>query len=347
MVVRLSPLSERMTAPPQLPMPVHPDVADWRPATVADVDDLWELLRALGRADHPNYTITREEVAEGFGFSHVHAEFDTLSGYDANGRVVAHGSVTLSPGQDTLVRSILDGGVHPELRARGIGRQLLAWQIARAQQQLATSSKPLPGWIQAFTDERAPQNSRLFERAGLTCVRYFLSLDRRLDEPVQSITLGAGIRLAPYSAALSPAVKAARDESFRDHWSSQPISDEGWSSFVDGETFRTELSFVAYGTDAFGSESLVGFIMTTVNEDDWAEAGYSSSYINLVGVLRGWRGRHIAQALLAAQMTASRNLGHERVTLDVDSDSPTGALALYTGMGFFATNRELAFTLEY
>ena len=42
-----------------------------------------------------------------------------------------------------------------------------------------------------------------------------------------------------------------------------------------------------------------------------------------------------------------RATGHERATLDVDSTSPTGALDPYTGMGFFATNREFAYVLEF
>lgn len=100
-------------------------------------------------------------------------------------------------------------------------------------------------------------------------------------------------------------------------------------------------------TEPDGREHVVGFIMSSVNEEDWAAAGYRSSYIGLVGALNGWRGRHIAQALLAAQLAASRAAGHERATLDADSASPTGALDLYTGMGFFATNREAAYVLEF
>ena len=116
---------------------------------------------------------------------------------------------------------------------------------------------------------------------------------------------------------------------------------------MTGPSFVGKLSFVAFGTEPDGSEHVVGFIMSSVNEQDWAAAGSRSSYIGLVGVLSGWRGRHIAQALLATQLTTSRAAGHERATLDVDSASPTGALGFHTGMGFFATNRKLAHVLEY
>lgn len=342
-----SPLSARVMAPAQLPLPEHADIARWRAATAADIDALWELEKAIGVADHPNYVPEREDISVVFDFSFVDVASDTLVGLDADGRMVAYGLVVLQPGQQTLVKSNLGGGVLPEMRGRGIGRELLNWQIARARQQLATSDKELPGWIMASCDERAPQNSRLYERAGLLCTRYFLSLDRRLSEPIREVPLADGIRVAGYTPDLSAAVHAARDLSFMDHWSSQAIPEESWNAYVTGPSFVDELSFVALGTEPDGSEHVVGFVLSSVNEADWAAAGYRSSYIGLVGVLGAWRGRHIAQALLAAQLAASRAAGHERATLDVDSASPTGALDLYTGMGFFPTNRELAYVLEF
>jgi len=347
MVDSLRPLHDRVTAPASLPIPSHPDVAAWRPATAADVDGIWRLAQVMDEADHPNYLATRDETAEEFGFSHFHPELDSLVGLDAEGAIVANAMVILPPGQETLVRSVLFGGVHPELRGRGIGRQLFAWQLGRARQQLATSSKRLPGWIIASADERAPQNARLYERAGLSLARHFLALERVLADPIRAFGLADGIRIAPYLPEFSAAVHSARDEAFMDHWSSQPVSEENWNAFVDSDVFRADLSFVALGTDPGGAELVVGFILSSVNEADWERQGFPGSYIDLVGVQREWRGRHIAQALLAEQLRAGRSAGHERATLDVDSAGATGALGLYTGMGFTPTNRSVAFTLEF
>lgn len=341
------PLSERVTAPSRIDLPAHPDIAEWRAATAADIDGIWQLDRAMGSVDHPNYLATRDEIAEDFAFSHFDAERDSAVGLDSSGRIVATGICMLPPGQETLVRSILFGGVHPSMRGRGIGRQLLEWQLARASQQLASSSKALPGWIMVFTDERAPQNSRLFERAGMRLVRYFASLERTLQEPIRSFELADGIRVEQYRPEFSAAVHAARNEVFMDHWGSQPVSDEMWESLVGAEIFRADLSFVAFAADPGGDDEVVGFLMTSVNEDDWQNQGFTGSYIDLVGVQKRWRGRHIAQALLAAQLEAGRAFGHERTTLDVDADSPTGALGLYTGMGFYPTQRSRAYTLEF
>jgi len=347
MAETVRPLSERVSAPVELALPEHVDIARWRAATSADIDAIWDLVLAISRVDHPNFLAAREEVAEDFGFSFFDATTDSLLGFSANGALLAYGTVIISPGRRTLVKSKVSGGVHPQWRARGIGRVLLEWQLGRARQQLASSEQTLPGWIQAYADERAPQNARLLEHAGLSVARYFVELQRVLADPIRGGELGEGLRLAPYSAGVSVAVHAAHDEAFADHWSSQPLSDESWASFTAAETFRSELSFVVYGTDAAGREQVAGYLLSTVNPDDWEGAGFSSSYIALVGVLRDWRGRHIAQALLGAHLVASRAAGHDRATLDVDTDSPTGAVGLYTGMGFVAAHRELVFTREF
>lgn len=343
----LSPLHDRITAPADLPLPRHSDVALWRPATPADIDGIVELQQGMAEIDHPNWSATREDTAEVFDLSYFGAERDSLAGLDTDGRIIAYATVVFPPGQETLVRSLLQGGVHPSARGRGIGRQLLDWQLGRAKQQLASSSKRLPGWIMVDTDERAQQNVLLFERAGLTATRYFLEVERILDEPIRTFEIASDIRIEKYRPELSKAVHAAYNEAFLDHWGSQPKNEEAWQNFVMSKTFRADLSFLALGHGQDGTERVVGFVLSTVNEEDWKRQGFTGSYIELVGILREWRGKRIAQALLSEQLKASQELGYDRAALDVDSDSPTGAMGLYSGMGFVPAEQEIAFTMKF
>ena len=84
-----------------------------------------------------------------------------------------------------------------------------------------------------------------------------------------------------------------------------------------------------------------------MNHDDWALQGFSSTYIDLIGVARHRRGQKLAPAVIAAQLRGAAAAGLERAILDVDTASPTGAHTLYTGMGFVATEREVALVLAY
>jgi len=321
------PLSERVDAPAELqPAPV-PGIA-WRPAALDDVDDLVALSAAMAALDHPDWSEPRDEIEELLTLSFVDAARDTLLG-ETDGRVVAFGQALAPFEPETIVRSVLLGGVHPEFRGRGIGRSLLGWLEGRGRQQLAAFRLDLPGWLMAYSQDRNPGGARLLERAGFATARYFAQLERTLDGPIPELELPAPLRMVNASLELSAATRTAKNSAFRDHWGSQPTPVEAWDNFMTASTRRLDLSYLALDGD-----EVVGLVILDVNEDDWARQGYPSSYISLVGVVAPWRRRGVAPVLLAASLRASRDAGLERTALDVDSENPTGALGLYTGMGF-------------
>lgn len=338
----MTPLRDRVVAPATLPLPTSMDGIRWRAATVADVDPILEAMRAVDAADHPHFVTTREEVEDDLSHSYVDLERDSGLAVDREGRVIAYGLVVLSPGQETLVRSILIGGVRPSDRGRGIGRQLLAWQEARALQQFATSDKRLPGWMIVWTDERAAATVRLAERFGFRISRYFLELRRDLVEPVIARPLD-GFEVVPFTAERSEAVRLARNDAFRDHWGSQPTTREDWEEMVSRAVFRPDLSFLALAPDG----EIAGLVLSEVNEEDFEPQGFTSAYIDLVGVPRAFRRRGVAPALLSRTLEAIAAAGLEKVVLDVDAESPTGALGLYTGVGFTEANRSVQLNKEF
>ncbi|MGO4104329.1 GNAT family N-acetyltransferase [Leifsonia sp. YAF41] len=348
MIEAVSNLAARVDAPTRLDLPRHPEVQIWRPADREDLDQVWRLSRTVAQADHPNHLTTREGVTALFSRHYFQPEWDSLLGFDDAGRLVAAGMVHLPSGRKNVARSIVIGGVHPDLRGRGIGRTLLAWQIGRAKQQLAHSGEELPGWVLAFADERAPRKRRLLESTGFALRRHFVALERVLADPIATIDLVDGVRLTRFSEQLSTRVHEARDAAFEDHWGSQPMSEETWEAFIGGSSFRPELSAVALAASPHGrGDMVVGFGLGSVNAADWPHQGFRGSYIDMLGVVPEWRGRRLASAVLCAQLLASRNAGYERVTLDVDADSQTGAYRLYQRQGFTPAHQKFAYTIEY
>jgi ribosomal protein S18 acetylase RimI-like enzyme len=297
----------------------------------------------MDRVDHPTYAATREEVEEELSHSYVDLANDSLIGVDEDGTFVAYGLVILPPGQETLVRSILQGGVHPDSRGDGIGRELLAWQESRALQQLARSDKTLPGWILANAEEKTKDAAALFARAGFEKSRWFFGLERKLADPIPEVSPDGGVTIVTYSPRFSAATHVAKNDAFRDHWGSQPSTDEQWESMVKMDAFHEEVSYVALSPEG----EVVGLLLTFVVEDDWKLQGYSSGYIGLVGVVREWRKKRIAPALLARAFEGYREAGYERAQLDVDAENPTGALGLYQGVGFTEKTRSISFTKTF
>lgn len=340
------PLSRRVDAPSELALPSHPDVATWRAATPDDIDAVLDAQRLADGVDHPEWVTPREDLEDDYRASHVDLARDSLVAFDADGRVAAHGYVILGPGQETRVQSYLFGTVRPDLRGRGIGGRLLDWQLGRSRQQLASSDKTLPGWSMVHAAQGNTAAIALAERAGFEVARYFTSMNRVVADPIPDIAPVDGIRIVPCTPDLFEATRVARNDAFRDHWGSQPRPPEQWATFTGGSLYRSDLSWVAVTGDGENSR-VVGLALSVLNEDDWEPQGYTSGYIALIGVVRDWRGRRLAPALIARLLASYRDAGLERAVLDVDTASPTGANGLYERMGFVPTSREVALVIEY
>ncbi len=338
----LRPLRERIPAPPEVRLPDALDGVTWRPATSDDAPAITGLLEAMSRRDHPDWSESLAEIVDELEHSWIDLPLDSALAHDADGALVAWGLVIEMPEPESLLRVILPGGVHPERRGQGLGRRLLAWQRARAEQRLSRSDSILPAWVLSYAPDRAPEHGRLLERSGFEPARYFTSLVAVLEGADLERPLPDGVRVEPMSVKRSEAVRRAKNASFADHWGSQPATVEGWSSMLALPSARPDLSRIALVDD-----EVVGFVLTDINEDDWGRQGFTGCYIGLVGTVREWRGRGLASALLADVMRAAREAGLERVVLDVDAENPTGALGVYTRLGFAATSRDVSYRIAY
>ncbi len=190
--------------------------------------------------------------------------------------------------------------------------------------------------------ERNASATRLAERAGLEPVRWFSKMQRDLADDIPEPPLPRDLELATVTPADLERLRVARNDSFRDHWGSQPWTAEEWAAEHGRSTFRPDLSVMALDGDR-----VAGFVLTHVYEEDFAAQGYRGGELPLVGVIRDHRGRGIAPALIAETLRRHRAAGYERVSLSVDAENPSGALGLYTGLGFAPTTRTIAFVERF
>ena len=343
----LAPLAHRVRAPETAPVPPATLGLRWRPLERADAAAWHGLVAAIEDADQPPYRTDLDEVEERFDAAWRDWPQDSLVGVDAEGNLRAYGTVEVRPGDATALRAFLDGGVHPEVRGRGIGRAVLAWQDARGRQKLAASGKELPARLAAFCDDGAPGTERLLRAGGFEPRRYYRSMRRDLAAPLPVVELGPGLRLAPWSPELDEQVRLAHNDAFRYHGGSQPATRESWGS--NRAKFAPSWSFVVVddaAADAPDGTVVAGYALSDRYEQDWAVAGYTSGYTATLGVRRAYRGRRLAPALLAASMAAFRDDGMQYAELDVDTENPSGAHGLYARLGYEVTHGSALYSIE-
>ncbi|CAN5434184.1 hypothetical protein BH10ACT4_BH10ACT4_01900 [soil metagenome] len=125
------------------------------------------------------------------------------------------------------MRSILVGGVSPAHRGRGIGRAFLEWQYGRARQQLASSSKSLPGCVVVSADRGAEGRGPTIGRAGFVPTRWFHGLTHFLGVKSipEAVTIG-GVRIVPFPPEFSAEAHQVRDAAFAGVGSSKAMRDE-------------------------------------------------------------------------------------------------------------------------
>jgi ribosomal protein S18 acetylase RimI-like enzyme len=158
---------------------------------------------------------------------------------------------------------------------------------------------------------------------------------------------GHTARIEPWTTRLSEETREARNDAFRDHWGSQPMSADRWQALITDDEFAPDLSFIAVEYSCTGPR-VVGFLIAMVHGADWAGQGFSSSYVHLVGTVRSHRGQGIARRLLLRHLQSAQDRGLDKATLDVDSENTGGAMPLYENVGFVATATQRAYvqTLE-
>jgi mycothiol synthase len=256
---------------------------------------------------------------------------DTRLLFTPDGALVAAGLVPTPP--DGGFRIDLFGGVHPQWRGRGIGRDLLGWELSRAA-DIHRAVAPDAEWeIHAGAQVADDGTLRLYRRFGLTPVRYWFDMVAS-TAPAAPPVPPEGLRYGAYRTAYEKELYEAHMDAFTDHWGFQRRDFEDWATLtVRSESFLPQASALA-----FDSGRVVGYVLS------YAEADPARIYIGQVGVRRPWRRRGLAGALLSQALDAARTVGKDSALLGVDADSPTGAVGVYERVGFSVQTRSVTYS---
>ena len=222
------------------------------------------------------------------------------------------------------------GRVHPDWEGRGLGEALVTWTERLATDRLASGGDPFK--LRLSCDVAHASARALYERRGYMHARTMWDMGRELEADEVEIPPPDGVTIRTFEIGRDERTfHRVSNDAFAEHWGSTPTPYESFAAqwWGDPEFDPTKI-FLA---EVDGRE---------VGECAWIvfETG---GYVASVGVLKDWRGRGIAQALLRRAMADMARLGHRDVLLSVDSENATGAVGVYEKVGMRVRRRSLVF----
>ena len=298
--------------------PVQPDV---------DAAALVELVNA--DAAHVGNPIrdSIEEMMEELTGGEIDVARDTLIAVLPDGSAIgwAFAQRVTNPEKP---RVFLFGRVHPAHQGRGIGRALLRWTKARAEEIL--DGHP-GGTVQVQNFEGDTRARRLCESEGARAIRWFAEMVHTFANTREEIAspLPAGLRVVPYAEVDTEKLRLLHNHCFADHWGSSPMTEVSWCERIEASSVRLAASEVVI--DEHGTP--VAYQISEEFPQD-AETLGNLRWLATLGVHREHRGKGLATYLIQRHLSQARREGFEGSMLGVDSDSLTGANALYERLGY-------------
>jgi GNAT superfamily N-acetyltransferase len=345
---RVIPEDNRFESDPTAVFPEDPGLPDgWlaEPPDASDETDvlrLTSLLRNHERAGRGWAGASEDDVLVEVS-EHGLAMRENLVVRDHTGDIRAWGSVHDRSVGRMLYVHIVDRTLE-EGPARQCSEVLFTWAEAQAQavgaarglevQQIDTG---------AFADD--DRQHQWLQGRGFTKVRTWWQMSRSVmpEEaelvPSPELWEANGVRFRsvrrqgdgmPEEADLR-AVHDVLEGAFTDHFNS---SEESFEEFLrrlrEDPGHRWDHWWLAELLDGEEPQAC-GALVGTVSE---SAKGPDGSYVSYLGVLESARGRGVAKGLLHTIIADAADRDRDRVGLEVDADSPTGADGLYVAMGW-------------
>lgn len=309
----------------------------WTHLTKDTVAEWSELTHVLGEVDGTEEFYEPEDLAEELEESGFDPTRDSW-GVWADDVMIGYGQVYAATNLDRegRVRCHLGGGIHPDWRARGIGRELVTRQEVRAVELAATRHPGASAYLRADGGLAGSSARQLLTHLGYAVCRYFNHLTRPLPGDALAVPELDGVALICPGPEHESAMLTAHNAAFVDHWGSVPSGPESWHDYWTSRTQRWPVSTLA--VDASGEVLAYTVCGQFVPRE---------LYVAIVGTVPEARGRGLAAACLARTIGLATDSGeYDVIELDVDSDSLTGATRLYERLGFEAKRTTAAMQKE-
>ena len=291
-----------------------------RAPVVADAPRLAALLNAHAVAVEGEESTTEDEVRSWFSLPGLQPEHDMRVAVAPDGDLVGYADIA---GQET-------GPLHVDLRVPPDDAWATPALLDAMEARAAERGSP-PRALRVHGSSSDDAVVALLRARGYAVVRSSFRMETSVGAEPAAPAWPSGIKVrASRGPDDLPAIHAAAEEAFADHWGYEPLAFEEWCRWNVRDTLDPSLWFLAED----GGE-VAGISLCRLDETPDRTLGW----VSILGVRRAWRGRGLARALLLHSFDALRLRGCTRVGLGVDSQNTTGAVRLYESVGMRVAHR--------
>lgn len=275
-----------------------------------DLDAVVELLRAVEEGDTGEAEWDAKQLREHWDTIDLDRDAWLV---ELDGRLAGYADLEVRPAG----RMMGDGYVHPELRGRAVGGELLRLTEDEARRRMEGIEGRV--YLQNATTAKADE---LYRSRGYETVRRF----RRMAVELKSApdpTPPPGVEVRPLRPGEEQVVHELVEEAFAEHWEHRRRTfDEFAERTFSRDDYDPTLCAVAEADGELAGASL----------NWWKDMG-DWGWIGTIGVPTRFRGRGIGEALMRWSFAEFLRRGECRVALGVDAQNETGATRLYERLG--------------
>jgi len=200
-----------------------------------------------------------------------------------------------------------------------------------------------PRVLRAWCRKVNPVQPDFYGSRGYEPSRYFFVLSRPIEEPIGDYPIPEGLEIREAKPEHYRTIWDANHAAFKDHWGYEEPTEAMFKTWqVEKRYFQPHLWKIAWDGD-----EVAGQVGNYVDEVENKELNRKRAYTEEISVGRKWRGRGLAKALIAASIHMFQDMGKfTETTLGVDADNPSGALKLYTSMGYIEDHAQTSMVMS-
>jgi len=300
-----------------------------------DLPAMLAVVLGSKEIDHLERTDTLEEITRNYQHLVNSDPYQDVLLAEVADQVVGYTRVWWEQEDSGLTNYFHINFLLPEWRGNGIRRSLLQAAEHRLRQIAAGHASDGPRFLASFCADTETHLESLLIEVGYEPIRHALNMVRPDLDNIPDWPLPEGLEVRPVQPEHIPAILDAAKEAFRDHWGfSSSAWDQDTEGFKESKEFQPHLWQVAWDGD-----QVAGQVDNFIHEQENQEYNRKRGYTEGISVGRPWRRRGLAHALIARSFHMLKEMGMTEAALGCDAENLSGAVRVYTDMGFRTVKR--------